>query len=927
MTHGSTDRHGIDWRPWALMTVTTVTVAVITLVTVLNSPALERDPVARIVPSTNSVSRTAGNTIRATITAYNNTVERTMTALSVALRPGETLDPRLRPGATHIVFRAPFKPQKMLNARIGARIRGGSFILSRNGEVLASSAATDVASTTLSNLGVSFGPSSAPLEYEITWNGTTPFEFRAVYRPEDTRVGGFEGPFLRLPIDGPQVFADPAGIGRSIAQQRRCISCHATEDPHLHRVMTVAAAPRLQDAGVRFHPEWIRRWLESPRDIQPLAHMPSVVHDGVSNADEREDILHFLMAQRGDADAERTEPATIDDAEALRRTGMVVFHDVGCVACHGPRATLQELPGGRQSTSQVMRDYVPIPDLAAKMDVAALAVYLENPLESHPDGRMPDMRLSSIEARAVASYLIEDTQLNPPPTETTWRSDAQKIARGERAYIARGCANCHDTVDMQASWNPDQALPMAAPLESLAAEAIAGCLADDPSNGAPMFEFNAAEREALQAFLRQTQSQPYIESPLDELAMSMQRLNCVACHRYHDVPGPEAAIAGYFASLNDADLGDEGRFPPDLTDVGGRLTTEWMTAMLQEEAIARPWMSVRMPQFGAENVHKFPDRFIRAAGVGPTADTGAEITALKADIGRELVGSHGLNCIQCHNVAGFQGTGTPGPDLAQASLRLRHDAFTRWLYDPAALRPGTRMPSFFYGGRSPLTDFADGSAQGQIDAIWAYVSQGDTLPLPDGLQPADGLMLTVDDQPIIVRTFMKDSGVRAIACGYPEQVHAAFDAERCQLAIVWNGAFLDASAAWANRGGAETNPPITQWEIGDATTLTIAGAAETARRFRGYRKLDNGRPQFSWQLIAGDLHLTVLEHFEPFINDKEIGLRQVLSLSGPSGINVQINAAGRRVVEPRASSTDGSETFELMLDDNGTATCIMEVIW
>ncbi|MCA9295913.1 MAG: hypothetical protein KC983_05335, partial [Phycisphaerales bacterium] len=753
--------------------------------------------------------------------------------------------------------------------------------------------------------------------YDITWNGTTPFEFRAVYRPEDERVGGFEGPFLRLPVDGPLVLADQASIGRSIAQQRRCIVCHTTDDPNLRNVLTVAAAPRLHDAGSRLDPDWIRRWLETPRTIQPATHMPSIVHDGAAGADERGDILHFLMSQRSTPEDQSNELAAIDDAEALRRTGMVVYHDVGCVACHGPRAALEELPGGRRTTRELMRDYVPIPDLAAKMDVATLARYLENPLASHPDGRMPDMRLSPIEARAVASYLIDDTRTNPISTRPPWSTDAARAARGERAFIARGCANCHGTDDMQASWTSDPTLPMAAPLESLATDAIVGCLADEPSSGAPNFGFSANERAALQAFLTQTKSQSYTASPLDELTMSMQRLNCIACHRYHDAPGPEAAVAAYFASLNDADLGDEGRFPPDLTDVGGRLTTEWMTAMLEKEASARPWMSVRMPQFGADNVHAFPDRFIRAAGVGPTSDTGAEITALRADVGRELVGNHGLNCIQCHNVAGFQGTGTPGPDLAQASLRLRHDAFTRWLYDPAALRPGTRMPSFFFGGRSPLTDFAEGSAQGQIDAIWAYVSQGDSLPLPDGLQPADGLMLTVDDEPIIVRTFMKDSGVRAIACGYPEQVHAAFDAERCQLAIVWNGAFLDASAAWANRGGAETNPPITQWEIGDRTTLTIDGAAETAHRFRGYRKLDDGRPQFSYQVIAGDQRLSVLEQFEPFITDADIGMRQILTFSGPAGMKLSIETAGRRVVEPRSVSSDDSESFALTLDDTG----------
>jgi hypothetical protein len=129
--------------------------------------------------------------------------------------------------------------------------------------------------------------------------------------------------------------------------------------------------------------------------------------------------------------------------------------------------------------------------------------------------------------------------------------------------------------------------------------------------------------------------------------------------------------------------------------------------------------------------------------------------------------------------------------------RLRYDAFSRWLHDPKLMRPGTRMPSFFVDGRGGFTQFLDGDADKQVDAVWAYLSLGEFLPLPDGLIDPAGLELDVTDEPIVFRTFIKQAGVRAVACGYPEHVHCAFDAEKCRLAIVRQGPFLNAKGAWA----------------------------------------------------------------------------------------------------------------------------------
>lgn len=64
-------------------------------------------------------------------------------------------------------------------------------------------------------------------------------------------------------------------------------------------------------------------------------------------------------------------------------------------------------------------------------------------------------------------------------------------------------------------------------------------------------------------------------------------------------------------------------------------------------------------------------------------------------------------CVACHSLGG-QG-GNVGPALDDVGQRLDAPALTRWLHDPAAVKPGTKMPKL------PLTD-------AQIDELAAFLT-------------------------------------------------------------------------------------------------------------------------------------------------------------------------------------------------------------
>ena len=164
---------------------------------------------------------------------------------------------------------------------------------------------------------------------------------------------------------------------------------------------------------------------------------------------------------------------------------------------------------------------------------------------------------------------------------------------------------------------------------------------------------------------------------------------------------------------------------------------------------------------------------------------GAAQHASRSRLGRQIVGKSGLGCISCHDIGGVANTGTRGPDLATINQRVRYDWYDRWLHQPLRMAPGTRMPQAFVDGKSTLTTVLNGDPKAQAEAMWAYLSLGPGLPLPEGLEPPKGLIIAVKDRPELLRTFMPEAGSKAIAVGYPGGVNLAFSADQCRMAYAW----------------------------------------------------------------------------------------------------------------------------------------------
>jgi len=447
-----------------------------------------------------------------------------------------------------------------------------------------------------------------------------------------------------------------------------------------------------------------------------------------------------------------------------------------------------------------------------------------------------------------ASALSHIGQPMYPVGEEKLAVDAVKASRGKELFSSLGCAACHQVGGVMIASSP-----VTKALNSLDAEKPDGCLGARPGQGLPRFSFSDSQRAVLRNTLQRVETLTQSVDAKAQINRTMAALNCFACHSRDGIGGPERTRSEYFGVIGEADLGDEGRIPPHLTKVGDKLKPEWLREVLLRSGKVRPYMATRMPRFGDANVGHLLTAFEQADN-SKELKVLAEASARDAKFGRKLVGREGLTCISCHTFGKYKSLGVPAMDLTQMAKRLQKDWFQRYLLDPVSLRPGTRMPTFWPEGKAANKEIFDGDTDRQINAIWAYLSRGAEAEVPDGLIQAK-LELVVEKEATIYRNFIEGAGSRAIGVGYPEKANLAFDANNVRLALVWQGAFIDASRHRSDRGvGFE--PPlgnqVTQMPPGPSFAILadanapwpeVAGK-KGGYRMQGYRLDEKRRPTF-----------------------------------------------------------------------------------
>jgi mono/diheme cytochrome c family protein len=814
-----------------------------------------------------------------------------------ALKPGESIYPGVAPADFEATYEADVRIVEAGRYRFGAEAQGGAVRISvrwpkgpapltLSGDRPDARSAAEPVFTDWASIPAGV----ATVRYTFVRAGDAPARLRALWEMERAAAAGFVAepiPPRSASVPSPDAPAVGEALlaqgGRSLLGVMGCVNCHDA-GPRGRDYTHHVTGPVLAGVGARIHHDWMRRWIAAPQKVGALSFMPNLFADTEPDRRDIEAITHFLVSLGGPAPhaAAATEEKTLE-------MGRDLFHSVGCVACHGPLETRRK--------DAKYDPLLPYGDLAGKYTPAALAEFLHDPAATHPRGGMPSLLLTYAEADLIATYLIH--KWGPAPAPPPFEVDPAKAAAGAVAFAARGCAACHEA--------PASGSGASTIVSTLKAPSLArcrpgrGCL--DPNDLAtPRYTFLPGMREALDAAVAGAAAWTAGDAPapIDACVRTVEAFGCTRCHEYNGTGGVAGAIKQHFKTLVEADLGDEGRIPPGLTGVGGKLNTSWLKAVLLDAGRARPYMAARMPQFPPAHIEGLAEAFAAADGVWPNSDRREPRASQElVQAGRRLVGDTGLNCISCHVFGASPPTGTPGPAITAFAERIRYDWFSRFVLNPQRFKPETRMTNFFVTGGSAVTEVFGGNGPRQADAMWAYFTLGEFMPAPAGIQQAQGLQVRVGDRPRVIRTFLRHAGSRGIAVGFPEAmggVHFAFDAESCRLVEAWAGPFLDAAGAWAGRGGeivggqgrviwtAPKGWPLVVGPVPDA--WPTSRPRENGFRFRGYTIDDRGVPTFMYDLPKPeqlDRPPTVRERFEPVravSEEASPGLRRRIEVDG-----------------------------------------------
>lgn len=572
-------------------------------------------------------------------------------------------------------------------------------------------------------------------------------------------AGGAEPPVIGgLLREGTEKFA-----GAVLVSELGCAACHASGQP----AFAPKAGPDLSAAGSWINGEHLRRYLANPSDMKPGTTMPDVLgHLPDTRRDEAAEALAHYLTSLG-----RPQPATLPAAEAVKR-GRALYHSVGCVACHSPETPL---PGS-----------VPLGPLAEKYSLASLTAYLKEPLAVRPAGRMPDLHLEHEEAVDIASYLLREQAAAAEP----FQPDPALAARGKHLFVEHRCHACHSTGE---KFTP----PGLTALGLVRADQ--GCLSEQ--RGAwPHYPLSATQRAAVREALA---DEGKAWTPTDHAQLVLTRLNCIACHMRDGLGGVAPNRNEHFTG-KDENLGDQGRLPPALTGVGAKLKARWLRDVVVNGASARPYLNTRMPKFGAANAEALSG-WLKQNDTLPTA-TFTRVTRNEKphEVGRDLAGSKGFNCIACHTFRG-QGAGTiHALDLMTMSERLEENWFHHYMATPQRFAPLTLMPGFWPDGVSPLPEVLDGDPGRQRDALWQWLAQGPEASEPHGLV-LEPLVVEVKDEAVIIRRAFPGIGKRGMGVGYPGGINLAFDAAQMRLASLWSGGFIEASGLWRGQGSGQAH--------------------------------------------------------------------------------------------------------------------------
>jgi mono/diheme cytochrome c family protein len=570
--------------------------------------------------------------------------------------------------------------------------------------------------------------------------------------------------------------ADELNIAYATFERAGCYACHKT------RGFEVADAanpmglrkpgPILTKISSKLSKDWVKNWIRNPRAVKPTTWMPrffynsnnSSPEDAKRNEVEINAIVEYLFANSEPWDAPVKTPPRGD-----AKSGEEIVKAVGCQGCHVVGEGKRDEVGPRRTFGQ------PLENIGNKTSYEWIYNWVRDPKHYNPATYMPNLRLTDQQAADVATYLsglkgpagdaakatadqaavdavLLDYLKSVMPLDdakaklASMSADQKEQDLGQRAISRYGCFSCHDIKGFEKAQSIGTdlseegtklvtrldfafitSIPHTSKLEWFKTKLHDPRIFDqgrvlDPLDKLrmPNFDFSDVEVERLVTAIMSFQRdiQPPAAMPARSARYDYQtagrtlvhRRNCVGCHTIE-------GDGGDFVKL----VADPSLGPPLLTPEGARVQPDWLYAFLRGPIQIRPWLNVRMPTFGLDDVAL--NGVIRYFGavsdtIGPFQTHVMNVSAQGDAGGKALFET--LQCQKCHVLGAIpkdQPTSNLAPDLRMAPERLQPDWILQWLKNPGAILPGTRMPQFWPDyPKSPYPNM-NGDADAQIRAI------------------------------------------------------------------------------------------------------------------------------------------------------------------------------------------------------------------
>jgi len=507
--------------------------------------------------------------------------------------------------------------------------------------------------------------------------------------------------------------AEKAEQGRVLFVEHGCHGCHAAR--------TTENLPRMSTpfAGIGtkvFKPQWMYQWIKDPAAVRPRTRMPTFrLKD--------EEVIHIVAYLSGQEKMPKGL-APYDRKQASYRNGKDLFSEKGCVACHSDKRG-----------EACLTDRVPnLSDAGLKLSSRWIATWLEGPADLSPQTAMPRLMLTDGERRDLTRYLkglwpkgVEE-RLEQAPANLPEGGDPEQ---GKRLVQLMGCYGCHLVKDMERL-----------PLPGVEVGEVAGKRLDELPFGSsevprtkwdwlfqkikkpdvfqtedmplkmPDYRLEEAETESLTVYYLQNADYDIPESYLCKLGQEeatfargewmVSHYNCGGCHQLEENAKPRV----------DAYIGLKTMVPPRLINEGERVQPQWFFQYLSKPVELRPWLAIRMPEFG----WAYEDREALIAYFRLVLDPALRKTVkvpyvslpVRDDYDREVLemGEYRVKtdkCMQCHPVS-FDGKLPEGVKLEDLSInlmltksRLRFDWIKNFLRNPDRYAgQGTKMPYVYY---------------------------------------------------------------------------------------------------------------------------------------------------------------------------------------------------------------------------------------